>query len=683
MATLNDVLRRLARGMDAEMLGQESDRQLAERALADGDAAALQAIVHRHGAMVYRVCWRVLQHTQDTEDAFQATFLVLAQKLCTVRKHASLASWLHGVAYRVSVRARQQANARRRRESRASLSVMMPDEVTWKELRASLDAALSQLPDKWRLPLVLCYLEGRTQEEAAKRLTWSKSTLRSRLEEARSALARRLSRCGITLPAALSTLMLSDCVTSAAPAPGLSARAVEAAADVAAGKTLATAASTTVTALAEGVIKAMFTTKLKTVSVVLMAAAALVAMGIGTASFPALLARPTAQPVPVVELKPSQQPAAKDDPAASLVRLLGDRDFKTREDAAKKLRAVGVKALPALQAGTRDPDPEVAKRSHDVIGAIRADARDALAKQFDPQKPEDYDHPVWKRFKTIAGSDLAARKLFAEIIAEPRLLQLLDAADSEPDKPGNLYAAEVDRAFVAVQKILDLPTTGDVGPEVLPWPELPTILYLGTYPSSTGKVKDGWPREGHIFMPDRREWDKNPSTPALKRIFSTWLTHRDAANTLETGFAIAVFHDIKEAFPFARTVAADKTRPMKVQVSALPAVARFGTPADLPLFAPFFDQTDELASGRTTALRPIATQVRDYAVGLAVLLHDRDPYELGFQYAEKRFQRANGRPIIARFQLEHFGFREDMEREAAHQNAKAWLDEQSKLDPKK
>jgi DNA-directed RNA polymerase specialized sigma24 family protein len=79
MATLNDVLRRLARGMDAEMLGQESDRQLAERALADGDAAALQAIVHRHGAMVYRVCWRVLQHTQDTEDAFQATFLVLAQ----------------------------------------------------------------------------------------------------------------------------------------------------------------------------------------------------------------------------------------------------------------------------------------------------------------------------------------------------------------------------------------------------------------------------------------------------------------------------------------------------------------------------------------------------------------------------------------------------------------------------
>src|SRR6266853_6460639 len=130
-ANLNDVLRRLARGMDAELLGQESDRQLVERALAQRDAAALQAIVHRHGAMVYRVCWRVLQHTQDTEDAFQATFLVLAQKLRTVRKHTSLASWLHGVAHRTSVKARDQAAARHRRESCASSSeTMHPDDVT-------------------------------------------------------------------------------------------------------------------------------------------------------------------------------------------------------------------------------------------------------------------------------------------------------------------------------------------------------------------------------------------------------------------------------------------------------------------------------------------------------------------------------------------------------------------------
>src|SRR6266853_4551811 len=125
-ANLNDVLRRLARGMDAELLGQESDRQLVERALGQRDVAALQAIVHRRGAMVYRVCWRVLRHTQDTEDAFQATFLVLAQKLRTVRKHTSLASWLHGVAYRVAVKARDQAAARHQRETRVSAREATP-----------------------------------------------------------------------------------------------------------------------------------------------------------------------------------------------------------------------------------------------------------------------------------------------------------------------------------------------------------------------------------------------------------------------------------------------------------------------------------------------------------------------------------------------------------------------------
>ena len=162
-ANFNDVLRRLARGMDAEILGQESDRQLVERALGQRDVAALQAIVHRHGAMVYRVCWRVLRHVQDAEDAFQATFLVLAQQLGTVRKHASLASWLHGVAHRVSVKARDQAAARHRREARAASSgTMPPDDVTCQELLSVLDAELSRLPDKWRLPLVLCYLEGRT-----------------------------------------------------------------------------------------------------------------------------------------------------------------------------------------------------------------------------------------------------------------------------------------------------------------------------------------------------------------------------------------------------------------------------------------------------------------------------------------------------------------------------------------
>src|SRR5205823_2104569 len=137
-------------------------------------------------------------------------------------------------------------------------------------------------------------------------------------------------------------------------------------------------------------------------------------------------------------------------------------------------------------------------------------------------------------------------------------------------------------------------------------------------------------------------------------VFAAWLARRDIPLTLERGFGVAAYHEIKEVLPFARGVAEDKTRPVKVRVSALPAVAQFGTPGDLPLFAAFFADADVLAEQESspppgaTPPPPLVTQVRDYATGLALLLHDRDPYELGFHFAEKRFQRANGRPVVAR-----------------------------------
>jgi DNA-directed RNA polymerase specialized sigma24 family protein len=107
--------------MVAETLADQSDRQLVEQFLAGRGEAVFEAILRRHGAMVYRVCWRVLQHHQDAEDSFQATFLVLAQKLRTVRKRASLASWLHGVVHRVALRAKAGAATRRRHEAQASV----------------------------------------------------------------------------------------------------------------------------------------------------------------------------------------------------------------------------------------------------------------------------------------------------------------------------------------------------------------------------------------------------------------------------------------------------------------------------------------------------------------------------------------------------------------------------------
>ena len=266
--------------MVAETLADQSDRQLVEQFLAGRGEAVFEAVVRRHGAMVYRVCWRVLQHHQDAEDAFQATFLVLAQRLRTVRKRASLASWLHGVAHRVALKARAEAGTRRRHEAQASVrQTMPPDDVSWGEVRAVLDAELAALPEKWRLPLVLCYMEGRTQNEAAAQLGWTTRTLRRRLEEGRAALGRRLRRRGVVWPAALSAVLLSDCAASAGLSAGLVGATVEAGACVAAGEVATTAAvSAKVAALTNGMLQTMLLSKIKVAMAVVLV---VVGVGIG------------------------------------------------------------------------------------------------------------------------------------------------------------------------------------------------------------------------------------------------------------------------------------------------------------------------------------------------------------------------------------------------------------------
>jgi RNA polymerase sigma factor (sigma-70 family) len=266
--------------MVAATLADQSDRQLVEQFLTGQGEAVFEAIVRRHGAMVYRVCWRVLQHHQDVEDAFQATFLVLAQRLRTVRKHASLASWLHGVAHRVALKSKgATATCRRHEEQAAASQKMPPDDVSWVEVRAVLDAELAGLPEKWRLPLVLCYLEGRTQDEAAAELGWSKRTLRRRLEEGRTGLGRRLNRRGVVWPVALSAVLFSDAVASATPSPALLDSTIKAAGLIAAGQPAAVGLiSAKAAALTEGVLKTMLLSKLKVAVAVLLAIGAL---GIG------------------------------------------------------------------------------------------------------------------------------------------------------------------------------------------------------------------------------------------------------------------------------------------------------------------------------------------------------------------------------------------------------------------
>src|SRR5262249_3110014 len=126
-ASVNTFLRRLTRGMAAETLRDQSDRQLVERLLAGRDEAGFEAGGRRRRPMGYRVCWRVAQPRQDAEDAFQATFLVAALRLRTVRRHASLSSWLHGIALRVALKARGQAATRRRCERKAAAEKVPPE----------------------------------------------------------------------------------------------------------------------------------------------------------------------------------------------------------------------------------------------------------------------------------------------------------------------------------------------------------------------------------------------------------------------------------------------------------------------------------------------------------------------------------------------------------------------------
>jgi RNA polymerase sigma factor (sigma-70 family) len=196
------------------------DRDFLERYLERRDEAAFTALVERHGPMVFGLCQALLHHRHDAEDAFQATFLVLARKAGSIRRREALASWLHGVAYRVARKAIAAGARRRALEAKAARAApgVSTDDLRWGEVRAILHAELAALPKRLREPLVLCYLQGSPQEDAAQRLGCSAAALKGRLQRGRSVLRRRLERRGIGLAATLGAAALAG-QTLAAPMP--------------------------------------------------------------------------------------------------------------------------------------------------------------------------------------------------------------------------------------------------------------------------------------------------------------------------------------------------------------------------------------------------------------------------------------------------------------------------------
>ena len=220
---LKTVLHSLRRLAEADSDRRETDRQLLERFLHERNEAAFAALVRRHSGLVLSACRRVLSDEADVEDAFQATFLVLLRKAKTVRWQASIGNWLFGVAHRIAVRAR--ANALRRRQREVEAASRRPDEspsgeMSWREGVGLLHEELDRLPDTYRLPLLMCCLDGQTRDEAAQKLGCSVGALRGRLERGREMLRRRLLRRGLTLSGALlAALVDTPSTTSAAPAP--------------------------------------------------------------------------------------------------------------------------------------------------------------------------------------------------------------------------------------------------------------------------------------------------------------------------------------------------------------------------------------------------------------------------------------------------------------------------------
>src|SRR5262249_1267968 len=149
----------------------QTDGQLLERFIQSGEESAFAALIRRHGPLVWGVCRRLLRHEQDAEDVFQATFLVLARQAGRIRRADALGSWLYGVAQRLALRARADSARRRRHEAQAQVDTVAEadDNLLWSELRAALDEELGRLPENCRTPLLLCYFDGLTQDEAARR----------------------------------------------------------------------------------------------------------------------------------------------------------------------------------------------------------------------------------------------------------------------------------------------------------------------------------------------------------------------------------------------------------------------------------------------------------------------------------------------------------------------------------
>ena len=338
MATsqMSEVIQHLRRVVLLREVAGLTDGQLLKDYLGHRDEAALAALVQRHAPMVWGVCRRVLRNYHDAEDAFQATFLVFVRKAASIASPELLANWLYGVAHQTALNARATTAKRGARERQVT---EMPEPAVmerdlWADLQPLLDQELSCLPDKYRVALVLCDLEGKTRKEAARQLAVPEGTLAARLARGRVMLAKRLGRHGLAVSGGALAAVLAQNAASASAPTSVVGSTIKAASLFAAGQATATAVvSAKVAALVEGVMKAMLFSKLKT------AIAIVLILGFAATGATILTCRTAAG-------QDDKKPAAKKEkevPPASGVNLIMNKsvqkELNLTADQMKDLRA--------------------------------------------------------------------------------------------------------------------------------------------------------------------------------------------------------------------------------------------------------------------------------------------------------------------------------------------------------
>jgi RNA polymerase sigma factor (sigma-70 family) len=405
--------------------GGLTDGQLLARFIDSRDEAAFAALVHRHGKMVLGVCRRILGHAQDAEDAFQATFLVLARKAASVAKREALASFLYGVAYRTALQARAAAVRRRARE-RQVVEMPHPEAPPCEaqDWRPVLDRELNALPERYKAPVVLCDLEGKTRREAARQLGVSEGTLSSHLTRGRRLLAKRLSRHGVALSGgALAGLLYEGAASARVPAP-LVVSTVQAAVCVAAGRA---AVATPAAVLMNEVLKAMLLTKVKLAVAGVMVMATLGASG--------LLYRAAGQP----EGKQPARPRTEVEALRREVELLKFNlevvleKCRAQEAELRALRGQG--ASQKITRDTREGLAEITRDTREGLAELKKEYQNAL------DKGRDAEHLALLKFKIA--------KLAAE--DERRQREAQDAARNRTTDP----AKEIEAALKAFREARD------------------------------------------------------------------------------------------------------------------------------------------------------------------------------------------------------------------------------------